>query len=76
MLHTREQFDADLSRFRGPTEYMIDENRYALPCSVCRNEFYVDEPTLRRYERKAWADPDDTFVCLACELAYDEDAHR
>jgi hypothetical protein len=76
MLHTRDQFDADLIHFAVPTEYMVDENRYPLPCSVCRNEFYVDEDTIRRYQRKMEYDPDDTFVCLACEQEYDEESHR
>jgi len=76
MLPARQYYDADRIKSYDPPEYMIDNNRFPMPCSVCGNEFYVDEPTLRRYERAAEFDPDNTFVCLACEQEYEDLSHR
>jgi hypothetical protein len=76
MLRIREQYDADLIKRYDPAEYMVDENRFPMPCSVCGNEFYVDKATLRRYERAVGFDTDNTFVCRVCEGEYDELSHR
>ena len=76
MLRIREHYDADLIKRYDPAEYMVDENRFPMPCSVCGNEFYVDEARIRRYERAAEFSPDNTFICRACEDAYDEASHR
>ena len=76
MLRIREHYDADLTNLYAPTEYMVDENRFPMPCSVCGNEFYVDKAALRRFERDMEFDPDNTFVCRVCEEEYDELSHR
>ena len=75
MMPIREQFDADQIKPYEPTEYMTDENRFALPCSICRNEYYVDQAMLNRLNRTAEEDPESAFVCQACEAAFDELAH-
>ena len=76
MMAIREQFDANQFRAYEPTEYMTDENRFVLRCSICKNEYYVDTAMLSYLNRTAEEDPESAFVCQACEAASDELAHR
>jgi hypothetical protein len=75
MTRARAELDADREKTLEPTEYKTEINRYPLPCGVCAKTFYVDEQTLRDFERKIERDPDNQFICTECDLAYEDMAH-
>lgn len=76
MPQVREELDADLARTNEPTEFRTDLNRFELPCGVCGRTLYVDEPTVRDFERALEHDLDNQFICSECERDYEDLAYE
>jgi hypothetical protein len=76
MPRVREKFDPDFVETNEPTEYRTDLNRYELPCGVCGRTLYVDETTLRDFERALEHDLDNQFICAECEQDYEDSAYE
>lgn len=76
MPQVREEFDADFLKTIEPTEYKTDVNRYELPCSVCGRTMFVDETTLRDFERALEHDLDNQFICAECGRDYEDSAYE
>lgn len=72
----RQQFDADLAKTDGPTEYRTESNLHALNCGVCGQILYVDQDTYDHFFLASECDRDNQFVCSSCEQDYEDEAYE
>ena len=68
------QFDAKSAE--RPTRNATETNTHTVPCGVCGETFYVDEPTYETVQSALDYEPaDNPFTCDACEAEYGEEEH-
>ncbi len=76
MIRIREEFDADLIKTNLPTEYQTELNHYELLCGVCNKHLFVDEPTIKSYQKALEYNFDNQFTCSECEEEYENLAYE
>lgn len=76
MPRVKEELDADHIKTNEPTEYKNEVNRFELPCGVCGKTLFVDQKTVRDFERALEHDLDNQFICNDCEREYEDLAYE
>jgi hypothetical protein len=71
----RQEIDADLNEDKGrATRLRTEQNQHEIPCSICSQNFFVDNVTYENVARGIELGRDNPFVCPDCQIAYDEAA--
>lgn len=73
----RKEIDADLNEEKGlPTRVRTEQNQHEIPCSICFQNYFVDNVTYENVTRGVEMGRDNPFVCTDCQVAYDEAANE
>lgn len=72
----RENIDGDLNEGQSrASSFWTEQNQHEMKCSICFEDFFVDNITYENISHVIDEGMENPFVCDECSLAYDEEAH-